>query len=208
MSNKVKCLIIVEDEPIIREALYQAFNLDTHNFERVYRYSGIRDLLEAIIPDNDPVILLDVMLKGNDGIESIPEVKSKWKNARIIILSSMTQPDTISRAFARGAIGYFDKSVMPPGVKQLVLNLMQGGAPLSNIAANNLIQSFREKSDIMGDLKEREQQVFKGIRDGLSYQEIGERYSMSIDSVRKYIKLLYSRLNVHSKTELLSKLKN
>jgi DNA-binding NarL/FixJ family response regulator len=205
--DRLPCLVIVEDEMIIRESLYQCFYKDNVRFERVYRYAGIRELLEAIIPDDDPVILLDVMLKGIDGIESIPDIHAKWNNARVIILSSMSQPTTISRAFSRGAIGYFDKSLMPIAIRENVIKLLEGGSPLSPLIANNLINSFRDKGIVIQDLKEREQQVLQGIKDGLSYQEIGDRYSMSIDSVRKYVKSLYIKLDVHSKTELLAKIR-
>jgi DNA-binding NarL/FixJ family response regulator len=201
----VKSVIIVEDESIIREALYHCLDKESSIFQRVYRYAGIRELMEAIIPDDEVVILLDVMLKGVDGIESIGEIRSKWKNARIIIVSNMTSPETISRAFSRGAIGFFDKGMTPQQTRDNLLGLLRGGSPISPLIAQNLIGSFNMNGELLLNLRERENQILQGILDGLSYQEIGERFSISIDSVRKYVKSLYTKFDVHSKSELISK---
>ena len=152
-----------------------------------------------------PVFLLDINLPGLSGIEGIPMIKERVENAEIIMISVLSDTQSIFNAICAGASGYIDKEVPLSQIKESILALRQGGSPITPSIARKVFDYFQPQNQVEEQLTDREQSVVRGIVDGLSYKLIADRLGISIDTVRKYIKSVYGKLHINSKGELIAK---
>jgi DNA-binding NarL/FixJ family response regulator len=104
-----------------------------------------------------------------------------------------------------GADGYLGKETPLEKIKEAIIDLRNGGSPITPVIARKVFDFFNSRNTIVEDLNEREKQIVQGIVDGLSYKLIAFENNISIDTVRKYIKTVYKKLQINSKGELISK---
>src|SRR5699024_11588195 len=107
-----------------------------------------------------------------------------------------------------GASGYLLKHTSLPEIKESILKLLDGGAPMSPQIARKVISHFQEeksKGNKDSDLTPREHDIVNGLVDGLSYKMIAGRYDISIDTVRAHIRNIYLKLHVNSHAQVIAK---
>ncbi|MGB4850168.1 MAG: response regulator transcription factor, partial [Saprospiraceae bacterium] len=126
-------LAIVEDDPIIRESLRTFLGGDPQ-FELVYTAVSMEDFLQAL--DHDPrlipsVILLDIQLPGQSGIEGIPSIKKMRPGIDIIMLTTFEESDKIFAALCAGACSYLSKRVSLVTIRDAILTVHRGGSYMS-----------------------------------------------------------------------------
>jgi DNA-binding NarL/FixJ family response regulator len=160
----------------------------------------------AYIPD---IILLDVGLPGIDGITGIPLIRQQYPQADIIMLTLFADHLTVFNSLCSGAVGYVLKESVLADLRDAVLTVARGGSYMSPSIARQVVGYFAPlKSNDTDALTSREQDVVNGIADGLSYKLIADRLSIKVATVQSYIKSIYRKLNVNSKTEVVRKMKN
>ena len=158
------------------------------------------------IPD---VILLDVGLPGIDGITGIPLIRAEYPQADIIMLTLFADHQTVFNSLCSGAVGYVLKESILTELKEAVLTVAGGGSYMSPSIARKVMGYFTPLKDSGTDaLTSRERDVVACIADGLSYKLIADRLSIKVATVQSYIKSIYRKLDVNSKTEVLRKVKS
>jgi DNA-binding NarL/FixJ family response regulator len=198
-------LVIVEDDKEIRETLVNYFNKDSKRFSKVISFQSIEKLLETKQPLEKFIVLQDIKLPGISGIEGIFPIKSKWPNCEIIILSVQSDSANIFKAICAGASGYIEKGTSLKSIKEALIALNEGGSPITPSIARKIIDYFQPSKNLTEHLSPREEEVVKGLIDGLSYKLIAARLDVSIDTIRKHVKKIYGKLQINSKGELLAK---
>jgi DNA-binding NarL/FixJ family response regulator len=170
---------------------------------------SVEDMLDYLeehpLPD---VILMDIQLPGMSGIKGISLIKEEYENIDIIMLTVYHDSHKIFNALRAGASGYLLKHTSLPEIKESILKLLDGGAPMSPQIARKVINHFQEnapKKNADSDLTPREHDIVNGLVDGLSYKMIADRYDISIDTVRAHIRNIYKKLHVNSKAEVIAK---
>lgn len=152
---------------------------------------------------------MDIQLPGMSGIEGIGIIKDKYPEIDIIMLTVYHDSHKIFDSLCAGASGYLLKHTSLPEIKESILNLLNGGAPMSPQIARKVINHFQEqeprKSNVESSLTPREHDIVNGLVDGLSYKMIADRYDISIDTVRAHIRNIYKKLHVNSKAEVIAK---
>ncbi|MGE5795634.1 MAG: helix-turn-helix transcriptional regulator, partial [Ignavibacteria bacterium] len=104
------------------------------------------------------------------------------------------------------ASGYLLKNAPFDELKASIIELKEGGAPMSPQIARKVINYFKPKKEVKESvLSDKEKEVVIGLVDGLSYKQIGERLFISFETVRSHIKNIYKKLHVHSKAEIIRK---
>ncbi len=158
------------------------------------------------IPD---IILLDVGLPGMDGVTGIPKIKEEYPHADIIMLTLFSDHQTVFNALCSGAFGYVLKESRLPELKEAILLVARGGSYMTPSIARKVMGYFTPLRDpVTETLTVREKDVVEAIADGLSYKLIADRLSIKVATVQSYIKSIYRKLDVNSKTEAVRKLKN
>lgn len=199
---------IVEDNKKIRDLIQRYLDMQDE-LSCPVAVDSVEEMLEYLKEHTAPdVILMDIQLPGMSGIKGISLIKEKYDEVDIIMLTVYYDSHKIFNALRAGASGYLLKHTSLPEIKESVLKLVRGGAPMSPQIARKVINHFQEnapKKNTDSDLTPREHDIVNGLVDGLSYKMIADRYDISIDTVRAHIRNIYRKLHVNSKAEVIAK---
>lgn len=212
-------LATVEDDPRYRSSLALLLR-GLPQFVHAASYSLAEPLLSAArkarelgMPMPWDVVLTDVGLPETDGVALTAEVKRLFPQMRVIVLTVFDEPVNVLAAICAGADGYLLKSSSGEELIEQLELVVQQNAPLSSALAGTVLRLVREShADRRGTatlprdlgLTQRQLGVLRGLVDGLSYREIGERMGISLDTVRSHIRQIYAALQVHSVAEAVS----
>lgn len=198
-------LAIVEDDPDIRSLVHHFLGRQPE-IECVVVADSIEDFLaqlpNALAPQ---VVLLDIGLPGLNGVEALPQITARLPGVEILMHTIFEDPDYIYNALCRGASGYVLKNTPLPQIKEAIIDVMAGGAPMSRAVARRVLAHFKPTpSSQPALLTEREKTVLDALVTGRSDKQIAVLYDLSPASVRTYVKRIYKKLQVtEGRTELL-----
>lgn len=199
---------IVEDNKKIRNLIQRYLDMQDEIACPV-AVDSVEEMVEYLdehpVPD---IILMDIELPGMSGIKGISLIKEEYSDVDIIMLTVYHDSHKIFNALRAGASGYLLKHTSLPEIKESILKLADGGAPMSPQIARKVINHFQENApqkNSDSDLTPREHDIVNGLVDGLSYKMIADRYDISIDTVRAHIRNIYKKLHVNSKAEVIAK---
>ena len=199
---------IVEDNKKIRDLIQRYLDMQD-DLSCPVAVESVEEMIDYLEEHPSPdVILMDIQLPGMSGIKGIGLIKEKYDDIDIIMLTVYHDSHKIFNALRAGASGYLLKHTSLPEIKESILKLLDGGAPMSPQIARKVINHFQENApqkDSDSDLTPREHDIVNGLVDGLSYKMIADRYSISIDTVRAHIRNIYKKLHVNSKAEVIAK---
>lgn len=199
---------IVEDNKKIRDLIQRYLDMQ-EELSCPVAVDSVEEMLEYLEEHGQPdVILMDIQLPGMSGIKGIGLIREKYPDIDIIMLTVYHDSHKIFNALRAGASGYLLKHTSLPEIKEAIVKLLEGGAPMSPQIARKVINHFQEnapKQNTDSDLTPREHDIVNGLVDGLSYKMIADRYDISIDTVRAHIRNIYKKLHVNSKAEVIAK---
>ncbi len=200
-------LALIEDDPEVR-ALLHGYLCRQPEFECVLLAGSVEEFL-AELPDlRQPpeVVLLDVHLPGLSGIEALPLLRQRLPTTDFVMQTVFDDADRIYQALCAGASGYVLKSMPLPELKNAVLEVHRGGAPMSRAVARKVLAHFKPTPSAQPDLlSAREREVVQAVVDGLSDKQIATRLDLSPETVRTYVKRIYKKLRVTGRSELMSR---
>jgi len=206
MENPI-ALVLVEDDRKIREGLSTYFSMQSE-----IRLQAAYDSVENLLYKHHEVpgvLLLDINLPGISGISGIQQIKTKWNGLSIVMLTNFDDADHIFQSLKAGANGYLLKSTPLARIKEGILDIQQNGAPMSPGIAKKVIDyfnpGFKSATPKSDSLTPREKEVVDGLVKGLTYDQIASYLQLSVETVRHHIKNIYSKLQVNSKVEVVSK---
>jgi DNA-binding NarL/FixJ family response regulator len=198
---------IVDDEPDLREHI--ASYLDASGgIHCVSAYASAEEALKHLPQDKPDVVLMDINLGEMDGIECVRRLTVLMPEALVLMLTVFEDTDQIFNALAAGASGYLLKRLSPKKLVEAIEEVCVGGSPMSAPIARKVVKSFKAtpaRGDDSGDLSPREHAVLNGLAEGLAYKQIAEQLGVSIHTVRNYIRRIYEKLHVRSRTEAVAK---
>jgi DNA-binding NarL/FixJ family response regulator len=205
-SNPIKTAII-EDQKDIREGLASLVGF-TPGFQCTGSYQSMEEALEKIRRNVPDVILSDIGLPGMDGIQGIKILKERYPEMLILMITVYDDDERIFDALCAGANGYLLKRTPPLRLLESLREAVDGGSPMSPEVAAKVIRLFREvrppeKADY--DLTPHETRLLKLLVEGHNYNTAAKELKCSINTVKFYIKRIYEKLQVHSKSEAVAK---
>lgn len=199
---------IVEDNKKIRDLIQRYLDMQDELVCPV-AVDTVEEMMDYLEEHTRPdVILMDIQLPGMSGIKGIGLIKEKFPEIEIIMLTVYHDSHKIFDSLCAGASGYLLKHTSLPEIKESILKLLDGGAPMSPQIARKVINHFQDttpRKSPESDLTPREHDIVNGLVDGLSYKMIADRYDISIDTVRAHIRNIYKKLHVNSKAEVIAK---
>ena len=205
--NQPITVAIVDDEPDLRENI-AGFVDGTEGFRCTRVFASAEEAL-AQIPKNAPdVVLMDINMGGMNGIDCVRQLKPKLPATQIVMLTVFEDTEKIFSALAAGASGYLLKRMPPAKLLEAIREVHEGGSPMSAPIARKVVQSLqttRPGSDLNVDLSPREREVLDGLAEGHAYKQISDSLGVSIHTVRNYIRRIYEKLHVQSRTEAVAK---
>ena len=161
---------------------------------------------------NIDVILMDIQMPEMDGIVATEIIKNKYPHIKIIMLTVFDDDENLFKAIKAGANGYLLKEIDAENLHKCILEVMNGGAPMTPSIALKTLKLLRNPLTI-NDIDEleqikltnRETDILEHLSKGLNYNEIAKNLIISPSTVRKHIENIYKKLQVHNKMEAVSK---
>lgn len=156
----------------------------------------------ALQPD---VVLLDLQMPRKSGVVAIGEMKAAWPEARILVLTSFSEDETVFAAIKAGALGYLLKDASPQELMQAIRDVYHGRSSLHPEIARKVIQALNRPPPHLPPteepLTEREIDVLKLVAHGLSNQEIADTLVISERTVRTHISNILDKLHLANRTQ-------
>ena len=199
-------ICIIEDILDIQQGLRSVIESD----ERLYWIRSFETAEEAIehIPKLKPdVVITDINLPGKNGIECVSELKNIDSEIQFIMFTIYEDNDQVFEALKAGATGYILKNTSPEKIVEAILELHDGGSPMSPKIARKVLQSFNKaENPVLQLISKREREVLDLLSKGYLYKEIADRLNITLSTVKRHLNHIYEKLQVQNKTEAVNKL--
>lgn len=158
----------------------------------------------SALPD---LMLFDLGLPGKDGLQVLQEVKAKFPEQKIVILTSFDDRERVYRAICNGASGYLLKTADPDDIIDGIRDVMNGAAPLSGAIASMILDGFAKLGPVeeTEPLTKREEEVLRAMVKGHIKKEIADQLDISLHTVDMHLRSVYRKLHVRTQTEAVSK---
>jgi DNA-binding NarL/FixJ family response regulator len=205
--KKITTVSIVDDEADLREHI-AGYLSAAGDIRCKSAYATAEEALEHLPQDRPDVVLMDINLGGMDGIECVRRLKTQMPEAQVLMLTVFEDTEKIFRALSAGASGYLLKRMSPKKLIEAIAEVRDGGSPMSAPIARKVVQSFQAtpaRGDDSVALSQREHSVINGLAQGLAYKQIADELGVSIHTVRNYIRRIYEKLHVQSRSEAVAK---
>ncbi|WP_366922077.1 response regulator transcription factor [Metallumcola ferriviriculae] len=197
-------LMIVDDHEIVRLGLAHLFkqydNLDVTACVDSASEAMIK--IEEMRPD---VVIMDIRLKEEDGIEACRKISATHPDTKVIILTSYGEEDLVLEAILAGAKGYVLKDVGNEEIVRAVRAAYKGESLLDTVVTSRLLNRVRKSAknnqDALEQLTDKEMKVLAFLAQGKTNREIAKKIFLSEKTVRNYVSSILSKLNLANRTE-------
>ena len=196
---------IIEDNKYMREGWKTHIDFD-EGLCVIGAWGSCEEAFESGEVKKADVLLMDIGLPGMSGIEGVKIVREKYPHIHMIMASVFDDDEHIFEAIKAGAVGYLMKKVSPEGLVAAIRDAHEGGSPITPNIARKIIKTMHAP-DLTEEeqLSDRELEILKELATGKSYAAIGKTIFLSVDGVRHHIRNIYQKLEVHSRSEAISK---
>ena len=196
-------ILIADDHAVVREGL-RSFIQIKPDLDVVGEASDGVEVVEKAHTLRPDVILMDIVMPRQNGIEAIGQLAQEGCPARILVITSFAEDDQIFPAIKAGALGYLLKDSTPQELIQAIRNVYRGESALHPTIARKLIDELNREPDLPPTeepLTERELEVLKLIAQGYSNREIGEHLGLSERTIGKYASNILDKLHLANRTQ-------
>lgn len=203
---KIK-VAVYEDNSALRESLSFLIK-GTNELELTGTWENCVDIVEHCRQNKPEIILMDIDMPDIDGIQGTKMVKTAFPEIEILIFTVFNDRDKLLAALCAGASGYILKKSSAVEIIEAIIDLHNGGSPMSGEIARKVLGFFSNnhtKPEDPYDLTKREYEILQCLVKGQSYKMIADQCFISIGTVRSHINAIYKKLHVNSKSEAVVK---
>jgi DNA-binding NarL/FixJ family response regulator len=198
---------IVEDNDQLRGTLARVISR-AEGFKCVSQYGNAEAALVGLLKDRPEVVLMDINLPGMNGVECVRQLKQVAPQIQMVMLTVYEDTDNIFNALTAGASGYLLKRTKSAELLEAIREVNRGGSPMTTHIARKVTQSFQRagpSSQPTENLSQREQEVLDCLSKGFLYKEIADKLGISYETVHTYIRRIYEKLQVRTRTEAVAR---
>jgi DNA-binding NarL/FixJ family response regulator len=207
MTDHAITVAIVEDDVSLRGGLCLLID-GTRGYRCVGEFGSVAEALQRLGDEGADVLLLDIQLPVMLGSEGVAYFKQKYPRMQILMLTVYDEQEKVFESICRGACGYLLKKTPPVKLLEAITEAHGGGAPMSPEIARKVITLFqqaRAPETLNHDLTPQEIRLLRLLAQGFSYQACAEQLNISVNTIRNYIRSIYDKLHVHTKSEAVTK---
>ena len=199
-------LLLVDDHAIVRLGLMTLLN-DQPDMEVVAEASTAAEAVRAVEKSQPDVVLMDIRLPGEGGIEATRLITERFPKSKVVMLTSFADDDLIIRAISAGAVGYVLKQVGNEELLRAIQAAARGEASLDPSTTARLLSRVREvdrksEEDAFRELSDREMDVLVYVARGKTNAEIGQILNLSEKTVGNYLGRMFEKLHLNNRIEL------
>ena len=199
-------LILVEDDADVHDRLVQLI-VRHEQFELLAAASSVAEGLVALARHKPDILLVDLGLPDGSGIDIIKAINEQNLDCEAMVISGFQDEHRVFSALEAGAKGYILKHDKSQKITDAIINMMDGGAPISPVIARLMLRKFQaplqHEHGLPEALTRRQKDILKLVSQGFSSREIAEKLDIRYYTVTTHIKNIYNKLQVNSRTEAL-----
>jgi DNA-binding NarL/FixJ family response regulator len=198
---------IVDDDDGIRTSLATLIRR-APSLRLVGDYADAEAALKEIPHRPPDVVLMDINLPGVNGVECVRQLKISLPAVQFLMLTVYEDSDSLFNSLKAGASGYLLKRTASARLLDAIRDVYGGGSPMTPQLARRVVQYFAKPpggESPLARLTPGEKDFLDQLAKGYAYKEIADRLTISIDTVRSYVRTVYEKLHVHSRTEAVVK---
>lgn len=201
---------IVDDDEGIRTGLASLIKR-APDLRLVGDYANAETALEEIPKHPPHVVLMDINLPGVKGVECVRQLKTMLPAVQFLMLTVYEDSDSLFNSFKAGARGYLLKRTASVRLLEAIRDVHAGGSPMTPHLARRVVEYLSKppkgnaQESRVSSLTPGEREFLDQLANGYAYKEIAGRMNISIDTVRSYVRTVYEKLHVHSRTEAVVK---
>ena len=194
-------ILIADDHFVVREGLKALISFDP-NIDVVGEAEDGIEAVHQVCALKPDVILLDLVMPRQGGLDTIPYIKKENPNSRILVLTSYAEDEKVWTAIKSGAQGYLLKDAHPTQLIQAIHDVYRGQTSLHPTIANKLIAEFNNPNrSAPNSLTNREEQVLKLVAQGYSNEEISKKLFLSKRTVATHVSNILGKLHLANRTQ-------
>lgn len=201
---------IIEDNIFLLKSFRDYLN-SAEGMNVVFSCSSMEEARELIdkkkttAPD---IILLDIFLPGESGMDGIHYFKDQFNAVKIIMLTAYNEENLIMNCIKLGAVGYALKTAKLSHLLHVISQTQKTGAYLDELSVSKIINNLQSKQEnsLRDQLTFREKEIVGLVEKGFSYKQMSDQLFVTTYTINYHLKNIYKKLGIHSKSELLSKL--
>ncbi len=207
-GERKKQVLVIDDHPIVREGLADLINKEA-DISVCGCAKDIPDAIHAIEHLKPDIVTVDISLERSSGLELIKDIKARFPGLPMLALSMHQESFYAERAIRAGAKGYITKHEATKQVITAIRAVLEGRLYLSDKMKNELLSTLIHRGDSdeeespVGDLTDRELEVFSLLGQGKGTRQIAEQFSVSVKTIETYRSRIKEKLNISNGSELL-----
>ena len=206
VTDKDIRIYIVDDHPVVRRGLRQFIN-SRDGYSACGEAGDIDSAIAGIDEERPDIVLADISLRGDNGIDLIKQIGLRYSNINVLVLSMHEESEYIERAMKAGAKGYILKNDNEELVFEAISNVMNNKIYLSESIKDKVLESMlRRKAgsyrELVALLTDREFLIFEMIGKGNNTREIAAALNLSASTVGTYRERIKTKLNILTPNEL------
>jgi DNA-binding NarL/FixJ family response regulator len=203
-------ILIVDDHALVRRGMGHVVR-ECFTEAEVVEAGNAVEAIEVMTSDNVNVALVDVRMPDSDGLELLHQMKERWPDTPVIMLTSFDHAQYVRRALAEGAAGYMLKDATPEDLEQAIKVAISGGG---NVLSPRVIQNLFESMDGPGrgengdsghrpiaSLTQRETDILALLAEGKSNRDISRGLFLSEKTVKAHLAAVFRKLGVTNRTQ-------
>lgn len=200
-------VLIYEDNPALLKSISTLFQMNDE-FEVVAGMPNALTVVADIETFKPDVILMDIDMPPSNGVEAVKNLRNKFPDLPVIMLTVFEDNDNIVNSICAGANGYLLKKDVEQ-VLPAIIDVLGGGAPMTSTVARKVLQLFTKtqpgRAESPDSLTKREAEILEWLVKGFSYKMIAAELNLGVETVRSHIKKIYKKLHASSATEAVYK---
>ncbi|MEO5592498.1 MAG: response regulator transcription factor [Chitinophagaceae bacterium] len=199
-------LAIIEDNIEYRNALSKILQRNS-NIYVMHEKGDCTEMIPYFEVDLPDVVIMDIDLPEISGIEGVWQLKQKWPDLKVLMLTVFEEAEKIFGAIKAGANGYLLKKDPPDKILEAIFSLQNGESMMNGIIAAKVMEYFKKQADAAPKMEayhltEKEKEILNKLIQGLGYKQIAHECSIARETLNTHMKNIYRKLNVHSRGEV------
>lgn len=207
MSDPVR-LLLVDDQRLMRDGLRTLLEMEPEMVV-VGEASNGQEALDQYAALRPNVTLMDVRMPVMDGVEATRRLRSRWPDARVIILTTFDDDEYVFEGLRAGALGYLLKDVSMAELTDAIHTVMAGGVLIEPSVARKVVAEFARMApqsptaaaDLVEALSEREIEILKLLAEGMTNREIAGRLYLAEGTVKNYVTNILGKIGARDRTQ-------
>jgi two-component system invasion response regulator UvrY len=196
-------VLIADDHAVVRRGIRQILSEDSF-IQVLGEAANSEEIMEQLYDQEWDVLILDLIMPGKNGLDSLIEIKQRKPDLKILVLSMHPEEEIAIRALKTGASGYLNKDSVPSELIRAVRKIYAGGRYISGSLAESIFMSINKdmSPEPHKELSEREFQVMCLIASGNTLSDIARELSISVKTVSTYRTRVLEKMVMKTNVEL------